>query len=218
MWAPAFRVGAPAARLSCQSKLEISRPQGCVTRPSASRHIQHGLAGGNLEAAGMTTNGPDLPRRVTTHAPSERLSRHGCPAPAAAAHQHGQSAFRIKLLGGQWDLTRPGGNSSSASGRQLPSFFSAGVSRRAGRPAGAIRVTRQTAAKGYTYRPTQGPGHWRPPVGPADDVQDCKPEPRPTTRRARAGPAKDGNSPATHVQRPCNNQGNGRASGLHPVE
>ncbi len=68
-------------------KLEISRPQGCVTRPSASRHTQHGLAGGNVEAEGMTTSGPDLPRRVTTHAPSERLPRHGCPAPAAAAHQ-----------------------------------------------------------------------------------------------------------------------------------
>ncbi len=121
----------------------------------------------------MTTSGPDLPHRVTTYAPSERLPRPGCPAPAAAAHQHGQSAFRIKLLGGQSDLPRPGGNSSSLSGRRIPSFFSADVSQRAGCPAGAIRVTRQTAAKGYTYRPTQGPGHWRPPVDSADDVQDC---------------------------------------------
>ncbi len=88
----------------------------------------------------------------------------------------------------------------------------------AGRPAGAIQVTHQTAAKGYTYRPTQGPGHWQPPVYSANDVQDCEPDPRPTTRRSQAGPATDGDSPATHVQRPCNNQGNDRASGLHPVE
>jgi hypothetical protein len=148
----------------------------------------------------MTTDGPDLPHRATTYAPSERLPRHGCPAPAAAAHQHGQSAFRIKLLGGQWDLTRPCGNSSSASGRRLPSFFSAGVSQRAGRPAGTIRVTRQTAAKGYTYRPTQGPGHWRPPVGPVDDVQDCKP----SHGRRPCGPWQALLRTAILLQRTCN--------------
>ncbi len=84
----------------------------------------------------MTASGPGLPRRVITHAPSERLPRHGCPTPAVAAHQHGQLVFRIKLSRSQWDLPRPSGNSSSVSGRRLPSFFSAGVSLRAGRPAG----------------------------------------------------------------------------------
>ena len=120
-----------------------------MTRPIASRRTQHGLAGGNLGAAGMSTSGSDFTGRATTHAPSERLRRHGCPSHADAAHQRGQSAFRITLFRGQWELTAK----AYASQRQQQQWIRKTASkfllgrgnRRAGRSAGAIRVTRQTA-------------------------------------------------------------------------
>ncbi len=75
------------------SQLEISRPQGCVPRPSASRRTLHGTRwrkfGGSRDDGAWPR--PSASRRPLT-SPSERLPRHGIPTPAGAAHQHGQSA------------------------------------------------------------------------------------------------------------------------------
>jgi hypothetical protein len=145
-------------------------------------------------------------RRVSVHAPSEPQRRHGCPTLAVAAHQRGQPAFRIILLWGQWDLTAK----AYASRRQqqqcirktASKFLHGRSSWRTGRPAGAIQVTRQTAANGYSYRPTQGPGHWQPPPDSADDVQDCEPEPRPRP----GGPGQAWLRTAILLQHTCNDR------------
>ena len=139
-----------------------------MTRPIASQHTQHGLTGGNLGAAGMSTSGSDLTGRATAHAPSERLWRHGCPSHADAAHQHGQSAFRITLFRGQWELTAK----AYASQRQQQQWIRKTASKfllgrgnqRAGCSAGAIRVTRQTTTILRVTRQTDtilpGPCAW----------------------------------------------------------